>query len=142
MNKWLLRLISSIVAVGLLVGCGANDQGEVLNNNVEQNQNNNETTENVEESITIIISKDNGDEIIQEKEIDIVEGDILLDIMKENLEIEEKDGFINAIEGNEQNEKENKYWMYTVNGEFASVGADQFELTPGDEVNFDLQSIE
>ena len=65
-------------------------------------------------------------------------GVILLDAMKENMEIDETDGFINSINGVEQSEKENKFWIYTVNGEQVTVGAGEYELLDGDQVVWEL----
>ncbi len=58
--------------------------------------------------------------------------------MKENIEIEETDGFINSINGVEQSEKENKFWVYTVNDEQVTVGAGEYELLDGDQVIWEL----
>lgn len=139
MNKWLLRLSSIVMIIGLLIGCtsDSNNQG-----NVEPNQNNNNASEVAEEIVLITISKDKNEEVITEKEVAIEEGAILLDVMKENFDIKEDDGFVTSIEGVEQDEEEGKYWLYSVNGEMGEVGAGEYELSVGDEVNFDLQGWE
>lgn len=144
MNKWFMRLASLLMVIGLLVGCASdnNDQNVTNNNQTEQNQNNDNSSEEAEEVVTITISKDDNDEVITEKEVAIEDGAILLDIMKENFELEEEGGFISSIEGNEQDEDAGKYWIYSVNGEDAPVGAGEYELSAGDQVNFDLQAWE
>lgn len=67
-----------------------------------------------------------------------------MDVLKENFYVEtEQDGkFITSIERVAPKEGEEKAWMFTVNGEMANVGASSYELSPGDEVNFDLHSYE
>ncbi|QTM99695.1 DUF4430 domain-containing protein [Sediminibacillus dalangtanensis] len=138
MKKFLFALLSLLFAAGIVTGCA------------EQDSSNNETAETTEQSgesesqeaVMVTISEDEGENVITEKEVEIEEGAILLDVMKENFEVEEADGFITSIEGVSQNEEEGKYWMYTVNGEMAEVGANEYELSPEDEVTFDLHAME
>lgn len=138
MNKF-VKWITMLMLLFALSACGSQDNQ--TNNNSEEI--NNETTEEVnEQTVSITISMDEGEETISEKEVPIEDGAILMDIMKENFDVEESDGFITAIEGVEQNEEEKKAWMYFVNGEMAPVGANEYELSAGDEVSFDLQSWE
>ncbi|MDL4840762.1 DUF4430 domain-containing protein [Aquibacillus rhizosphaerae] len=133
MKKFYVSLLSLFLAVGLLVGCGQENT----------NQENTQTAETeTEESVAITISQDNGAEVIAEEEIAIEDGAILMDVLKENFEIEETDGFITGIEGVTSAEGEEKYWMYDVNGEPATLGANELELSPDDEVVFDLHGME
>src|SRR5699024_658764 len=119
MKKWLQLLSPLIVVVFILIGCsddaGNTNQGESTNNQTETEDNNTQSEANEEEQGSITISEDDG---------------------------EEDDGFIIAIDGIENDEEECKYWMYDVNDEMAQVGADEFELSPGDDVVFDLQVAE
>src|SRR5690625_602018 len=129
MNKWLIRLGSLLMVIGLLVGCGSNtnDQDITNNNQTEQNQNNdNNTSEAAEEVVVITISKNENEEVITEKEIAIEEGAILLDIMEENFDIEEDDGFITLIDGVEQDLDEQMRWMYFVSAEMAPGGVGEY----------------
>lgn len=135
MKKWILRFASIFVVIGLLIGCAPDE------NNNGNTPNESQVEEN-EEMIVIKISKDKEAETIKEKELPIKEGAILLDVMKENFEVEEDGGFITSIEGVEQEEDEQKYWLYFINGEAASIGAGDYELTAGDEITFDLQATE
>jgi len=144
MNKWMLRFGILIVAISLLVGCTSGDNNEdpaTNHNQTEVNDNSSVSSEN-EETISIVISVDHGEEVITEKEVTIEDGAILMDILKEHLDIDEDAGLIESIEGVAQDEDEGKYWLYTVNGEEAMVGANEYELTSGDEVVFDLHSWE
>ncbi|HEX6594561.1 MAG TPA: DUF4430 domain-containing protein [Bacillota bacterium] len=142
MNKWLLRFFMMILMVGLVTGCVADqdESQETTNSRIEQTEN--EDTLEKEETVVITVSKDEGEKMIIEQEVPIEEDAVLMDVLKEHFEIEEEDGFITSIEGVAPEEGEEKAWMYFVNGEIASVGANEFELSPGDEVTFDLQAWE
>lgn len=140
MNKWMIRLGSLLVTISLLFGCAPGDSNEVpVDNNNQEEINANDQNEEV---VTITISTDDGEEMIAKKEVTIEDGAILMDVLKENFEIEEEGGFINSIDGISQNEDEGKYWLYSVNGEDANVGANEFELTSGDDVVFDLHALD
>ena len=145
MNKWFMRLASLVMVIGLLMGCASdtNDQDGTNNNQSEQqNQNDANSSEVAEEVVVITISKDHNEEVITEKEVAIEDGEILLDVMKENFDIEEEGGFISSIDGVEQDIDAQMSWMYFVNDEMPPVGAAEYELSVGDQVNFDLQAWE
>lgn len=119
-----------MTTIALLTGCNQaselNDQG----------------TDIEEGTITVIISDEEAAEMYSEEEITIEDNAILMDVMKDNYDIEESDGFINSIEGIAPEEGEKKAWIYSVNGEDALVGAAEYELSINDDVVFDLQSWE
>ncbi|MBP1969640.1 hypothetical protein J2Z83_001747 [Virgibacillus natechei] len=140
MNKWILRLASVLVVIGLLVGCASEEENP--NNETGEEAEANQNSEQNEELASMTISQDNEEEIITEEEVVIEEDAILMDVLKENFDVEEEGGFIISIEGVSPEENEEKSWMFFVNGEMGSVGAEEFELTPGDEVTFDLQAWE
>ena len=147
MNKWLLKLATILMVVGLLVGCNSDDTNNEStsspNNSTDQSSKTTNADEENEEIVFVTISKDKGEELISEKDIPIKKGDILLDVMRENFELEEAEGgFITSIDGIEQDVDKGIGWMYFVNGEMAMVGAAELELSPGDKVNFDLQPWE
>lgn len=135
MKKGLSYLLAIILAIGVLAGCGTTETPET-------NGSTPETQEVNEDVIKVTISKDEGEEILSEKEIAIEEGAILMDVLKENFDIEEDGGFITSIDGVAPEEGEQVAWMYFVNDEMAMVGAAEYELSPGDEVTFDLQAWE
>jgi len=137
-KKGLTYLLSLILAIGVLTGCGTTNEAPEMNNST----NNTETQEVNEDVIHVTISKDEGEEVLSEKEIAIEEGAILMDVLKENFDIEEDGGFVTSIDGVAPEEGEQVAWMYFVNDEMAMVGANEYELSPGDEVNFDLQAWE
>lgn len=71
-----------------------------------------------------------------DEKVTFSKGDTIMDLLKANYEVTEKDGFITAIDGQEQDEKEGIYWMFDLNGELAPKAADQIELNDGDMVEF------
>lgn len=137
MKKWMLTLFTIFTTLVLVVGCSNESTTPT-----EEEETGIETTESQEEVIKVTISKDEGEEVLSEKEIEIEENAILMDIMKENYDIEEDDGFITSIDGVAPEEGEEKAWMYFVNDEMAMVGAAEYELEAGDNVVFDLQAWE
>lgn len=128
-SKWFMMMLATIT---LLVGCST------ASDDVEQD----EEKDITEGNITVIVSEEEADELYSEKEVTIEENAILMDVMKENYDIEEDDGFITAIDGISPEEDEQKSWIYSVNDEEALVGAAEYELSIDDEVVFDLQSWE
>ncbi|MUK87238.1 DUF4430 domain-containing protein [Ornithinibacillus sp. L9] len=138
MSKWYVKLFALLIIIGLVTGCGADGSDDDATTDSAKNEENN--VSEVEESVVIVLSKDEGEEVIAEEEISINEGDILLDVMKEHFDVEEEGGFITSIEGIAPEENEQKAWMYFVDGEMSSVGANEYELTPGEEITFDFQA--
>lgn len=144
MNKWLLKMASFLLVAGLLMGCGSDKDNDSANNT---NQIETKTTESNSpgenigdvDKVTITLSIDDT-EYIDELESPIEEGDILMDVLKETFTVEEEGGFINSIQGVGPEEDEKKAWIFTINGEMAEKGADEIELTPGDEISFDFQA--
>ncbi|MFJ6411680.1 DUF4430 domain-containing protein [Terribacillus sp. AE2B 122] len=127
MKKALHMLSALLLTAGVLAGCGTE----------EQPQQNQQAEQQAEQQVTVTLSED-GEEI-SSKEVSFEKGDILLDVMKENFDIEEDGGFITSIDGHAQDANTNKYWLFTVNEEMSPVGANEVELKDGDEVIFNLQ---
>lgn len=138
------KLVVALLSLGLLFGC-SNDQST---NDTSKNNDTSETVNKEEkaEIVTVVISKNHGEEIIEEKEIEIEEGKeiTVMDVMQENFEIETQfDGaFVSSINGVASSEEEKTSWMYSVNGESAMVGANEYKLEPEDKIEFDLQKYE
>lgn len=146
MNKWLFRMASFLLVAGLLMGCGSDGDNENSNNTNQTETNTTESNspgENIgdEDKVTITLSIDDKSEYIDELEAPIEEGDILMDVLKETFAVEEEGGFINSIQGVGPEEDEDKAWIFSINGEMAEKGADEIELTPGDEISFDFQAF-
>lgn len=136
MKKNWLRLIGAIALVlGLtLTGCSGNETNESAKEKAS-------VEENAQEEQHIVVKIQDGDKVIAEKEIEIEEGNNLLNIMKEHFSIEEKDKFITSIEGVSQNEEEGKYWIFEINGEPVMEGAHLTEVKNNDEVVWELKQF-
>ncbi|CEI83780.1 hypothetical protein J18TS1_02700 [Oceanobacillus oncorhynchi subsp. incaldanensis] len=145
MNKWLKFLSIMLLSFVFLAACG-NDEGaeenESSNTSVSTNESSGEAQELAEDEVRITITIDEGNENVSEEVVQVEEGDILLDVMKDTFYVEEDSGFITSIERVSDDADEGKYWMYFVDGEAAEVGAGEYELNGGEEIIFDLQSME
>jgi len=137
------KLLIALLSLGILFGC-SNDPStkESSNNNTEKAVDKEEKAE----IVTVVISKNNGEEIIDEKEIEIESGKevTVMDVMQENFELETQfDGaFVASINGVAASEEEKTSWFYSVNGEEAMVGANEYKLEPEDKIEFDLHKWE
>lgn len=136
------KLLFVLLSLGLLFGCSNDETVKEPANNSSENAG----VEEKAEVVTVIISKNNGEEVVEQKEIEIdsEEKVTVMDIMQENFEIETQfDGaFISSINGVAGSEAEKTSWFYSVNGEEAMVGANEYELNPDDKVEFDLHEWE
>nr|WP_255688253.1 DUF4430 domain-containing protein [Pontibacillus sp. HN14] len=132
-----LFLVSFFV-LGGLAACGQSTEGG--SNGDADNQS---TQEEQEQQVEVKITKNNGEEVISEKEVEIEDGMTVMEVMEANFNLEAgNDGFITAIEGVSPEDGEKKAWFYTVNGEEAMVGAKDYKLEAGDSVTFDFHSWE
>ncbi|HLR42270.1 MAG TPA: hypothetical protein VK067_03390, partial [Pseudogracilibacillus sp.] len=89
MNKLKTRYLIIVTMLLLLVGCS----------NTTDDLNDNNTNLGEEITISIALTKDHAAEAIEEKSITTNKNNNLLEIMLENFEIEEDNGFIQSING-------------------------------------------
>lgn len=86
---------------------------------------------------TITISTPEGEYI--SKTVEFYEGANLLYTTGVNFDTEIQDeSFVTAIEGYEQSAEDNMWWVYEVNGEMTTVGADDYILIRNDVVEWEL----
>lgn len=99
------------------------------------------TTAKVAQTITVNVKKDG--ELISGSPFTLTfkDGDKLLTVMKEQMQIVEKDGFVSAINGIEQEPANQKYWLFDVNGEMSPVGANQVDLKQGNVIDWKLEAF-
>lgn len=145
MNKWLKFLSIMLLSFVFLAACGNNEgaeENESSNTTVSTNESSGEDQELAEDEVRITITIDDGNENVSEEVVQVEEGDILLDVMKDTFYVEEDSGFITSIERVSDDADEGKYWMFFVDGEPSQVGAGEYELNGGEEITFDLQSME
>lgn len=124
-----------------LSGCASKETDTTKeSSNVQESSEVVVSSEKQEDSIKVTLKED-GEEI-STKEISIKDGDLLGDIMADNFDVAEENGMISSIEGKKQDNKEQKYWIYTVNGKEAEVGANEYKLAVGDQVEWNLSKFE
>lgn len=99
---------------------------------------------NKDEAITIKITRNNGNEIIDKRVIPYKEGRTVMDIMATNYDIETTFGgaFIKSIEGiaskTKKGAKSGFDWFYYVNGKEADYGANNYMPKKGDTIHWDF----
>ena len=130
MKKWLLLLAASMT----LAACGTTPAEDTAESTEVSSTVVTPETETAEISVQV-----DGEEIEDGRiTVELTEGEVLLDIMKANFEIEEANTFITSINGHAQDEGAGKYWLFDLNGEMAPYGAADLELEDGDLVEFYL----
>lgn len=139
MKKWLLVFAASSV----LVACG---QEATQDGSAERLSESSSAvaSQPAEETVAITIRVSVEGEEVEGGNLstEVEEGSLLLDVMKENFEIEETDGFITSINGHAQDDEAGKYWLFDVNGEMGMVGANQYEVQEGDLIEWNLAGME
>lgn len=131
------KIVGILTAAIFLTACG------------QAPANTNSTTTSVETttvaqttSVTLNVTKDGKAIEGSPFTLTFKEGDNLLDVMKAQLKIVEKDGFISSINGVEQVPAENKYWLFDVNGTMSPVGAKEVILKAGDVIDWKLNKLQ
>ena len=126
--KKISRLVLSMTVLVTLTGCTQQEKSTT-----------NKSTTN-ELTVNIVLKEDHKE--FDSKEISVSKQTVLYDVLKENYEIEDNDGFITSIDGHKQNEKDNKYWLYSINGKQAEKGVKETKVEDGDNVVFDLSKLD
>jgi len=134
--RFLKIIFSLILAIGIVTGCGTDG----IDTNDHPSTTGQEEVQNVE--VDIVISQENGKEILAEETLDVEEGSTLLEVMEDNFDIEEEAGLIHSINGIQAEDDQPYAWMFDINGEMSMVGAADYELEDGDLVEFDFHSYE
>ena len=93
-----------------------------------------------EQQATIEVVDGEGDSF--SSDVDIEDGDILLDVLVEYFEVDETGGFINGINDVVANADNKEFLAIYVNEEMALVGAAELELSGGDYVQFVIETWE
>lgn len=90
-----------------------------------------------------------GEEVVFDEDVEIASGTSLIDAMTENItenggvvySESEYGAYITEICGYSENADTAEYWVYTINGESAMVGASDYFPAEGDEIVFDLSPL-
>lgn len=124
-------LIAMILTTGILFACDTGDSEQ------ETAQ-----TEQAEVQVEIIISQEHGEEVLEEEAFAVEEGTNLMEVLKNNFDIEDEGGFINSINGVNAEDGEPYFWSIQINGEDAVVGAEDYIIEDGDQIELDFHSWE
>ena len=124
-------LLSIVLSLGLLFtsACGSTTvQDEPVIVDIQEQQ------------ATIEVVDGEGDSF--SSDVDIEDGDILLDVLVEHFEVDETGGFINGINDVVADADNKEFLAIYVNEEMAMVGAAELELSGGDYVQFIVETWE
>lgn len=100
------------------------------------------TTASTQKMITVNLKITDNEKEVSNEKVEIAETSSLMDLMKKEHKLEEKDGMIIAIDDLKQDEQAGYYWTYTINGEWATKGAQETFLKDGDQVEFAYGKVE
>ncbi|MHC5216252.1 DUF4430 domain-containing protein [Enterococcus sp. LJL128] len=123
MKKKLFLAITLIFGVSVISGCS--------------NENDKKSDKMIEVTVTLL--KDQED--FAHEVLEVAEGSTLMEVMKQEFEVEEKQGMITSIEGVKQDEAAGYYWVYTINSETINTGAKETKLKAGDDIEFFYEKI-
>lgn len=123
----------------LLTGCVNNEE-----NSKQDDTDKADTDELVTVEFEFDIDDDiyNIDESKINKTVELSEDTSLLNAMREQYDVKDEEGYITSIEGYEQTQEKNAYWLYEINDEFAQVGAAEYILEDGDVISWELETSE
>lgn len=127
-----------LILVGLVTLAACSSTKTTDSSSAESNESTS-STKVAEMSVDISLVKE-GKEVTN-KEVTVEEGTTLMDAMKENFDLVEENQMITAIDGIEQNKKENYYWTYKINDEMVNTGAAETTLHSNDKVVFTYEKF-
>ncbi len=136
-----LRKLFLLLTTGLvLTGC-ATDTTDAPEDTSSADVESVEEAEEITATIEIVIDGESLADL--SKEVTVPEGTYLLDVMKDEYDITASEaGFISIIEGYEEDLAAERYWLYYHNDEMPSVGAADYELEEGDQIEWRLEDSE
>lgn len=150
MEKGMIRKLFLLLSTGLvLAGCTTDtseapetiEEPDVADVDEAQEQAaKTDVAEEVTASIDIVIDGESVADLSQE--VTVPEGTYLLDVMYDIYDVEDEATFITNIEGYEQDVDAGRYWLSYKEGEMLSVGAADYELEEGDEIEWRLEDSE
>lgn len=140
-----LKKLFLLLSTGLvLVGCSpdTSEAPEGTETPVVEDVDGADANSSEEEQVSadILISIDGETLADLNKEITVPEGTYLLDVMEAEYDIvDEGAGFLSSINGNEHDMDAERYWLFYVNDDMASVGAADYEIEEGDVIEWKLE---
>lgn len=138
MQKRLFMAFTILFIPFLLIACSDDGQENQLTS-VSTNDTG-DSEEVADNAVRITISTDDGRQFLNEQEVEIEEGDNLLEVLKATFFIEvDEESKITSIERMQANEEDNTSWKLFVNDELSDIPAKDYSLEGGEKIVFDLQ---
>lgn len=141
LKKSIWRKLLVLLSAGLfLTACTTSDTNETTSPEPESETVLTTEPADAEEVTSTIHIAIDGERITDlTKEVTNPAGTNLKAVMKANYQVIDEDGLFSSIESHEQNLKANRYWIYYINDEMASVGSAKFQLEEGDVIEWRLE---
>lgn len=127
-QKYVVGIIAAVVLVILglvLVDVLSNDTGD---------------TSDADKEVTVVITT--ADEELANETVGASSDETLMDIMENHFDVDvTEEGFVEALEGVAQDPDEGLYWVFEVNDEMVTVGAEEFVPEDQDTVTWELMAF-
>jgi uncharacterized protein DUF4430 len=120
-----LRSFAAVLFVCALAACGGNSSSTPATQ--------------AEPRAEVLVTTDCGATVVTAK-TPVDAGETAMRSLDRVADIESGGGLVTAIEGVEQDESENRFWLYYVNGKLAEKGAAEVKLAAGDVEWWDLHN--
>lgn len=135
-NKFIF-ITSLLLLVVILAACSKDDE----NSNTSVSTNESGQTEEIgENAVRITISLNDGEQFVNEQEVEIEEGEVLLNILEDTFFVEtNEEDVVTSIERMQVDEEENTTWVLFVNDEQLDTPAKDYTVTGGEKITLDLQ---
>ena len=121
--------VTLLVLLNMLFATGCSRQ----NNNLKQVKKN--------DTVRVTYQLKSGRRSLGTKNVQLKKGTKVDTGLKKAWPTKEHKGMIKEINGHKQNDKKQKYWMYTINGKKASKGVKQQNVKDKNKIIFTLQKV-
>lgn len=136
MKKQIIYFLSLLFIITILAACGTNDE----NNNTTVSTSNSGQSEVADNAVRITISINNGEQFVNEQEVEIEAGANLLEVLEKTFYVDtNEDNEITSIERVKSNEEENTTWVLIIDDVLSQTLAKDYTLNGGEKITFDLQ---
>lgn len=127
-QKYVVGIIAAVVLVILglvLVDVLSNDTGD---------------TSDADKEVTVVITT--ADEELANETVGASSDETLMDIMENHFDLDvTEEGFVEALEGVAEDPDEGLFWVFEVNDEMVTVGAEEFVPEDQDTVTWELMAF-
>lgn len=138
MNKKLINLLIILAVFLFLAACGSSN-GEDTTTTVRTNETG-EIDDVPGNEVRLTISINNGEQFINEQQVEIEDGANLLEVLDETFYIEtDEDEELTSIERVAISEEEGTSWHLFVNDDLSDIPAKDYTLNGGERIILDLQ---